>query len=185
MKPGRGDRARRNRRRPSAARCRPWPPRPAIFRGCWSARRPCCRGSDCRRSCRLRSGSGIACSFGCKLNSFSATCRFRARLTSRCSAPKISVVSASTGGAADFGQQVGAMAQRGVGGDAGEGIRSAAVQSEDDLRGGNFGPPLGGGLFDEAARSGGRAASTVPRVPPLVCSVMPARRSLFGAFWPR
>src|ERR1039458_3577389 len=31
-----------------------------------------------------------------KLNSFSATCRLRARRTNRCSAPKISVVSAST-----------------------------------------------------------------------------------------
>ena len=38
--------------------------------------------------------------------------------------------------AAELGQQVRAVAQRGIGGDAGERIRSAAIQAQDDLRSG-------------------------------------------------
>ena len=146
--------------RPSAARCRPWPPRPAIFPGCWSARLPCCRAWDCRRSCP-RSGSDIACSRATKPSSFSATCRLRARRTSRCSAPKISVVSASTGRAARAGQHVRADAQRRVGGDAGERIRAAAVQSQHDFRRGRLNALLGRGTARSARAISLRAASTV------------------------
>ena len=68
-----------------------------------------------------------------------------------------------------------AAAQRRVGGDAGERIRAAAVQTQHDPGSGRFDAPLGGGASRSSARSSRRAASTVARVPPLDCSVMPSQ----------
>ena len=67
-------------------------------------------------------------------SSFSATSRLRARFTSRCSAPKISGVSARTDVPPNLGQHVRAVAQGRIGGDAGKGIRSAAVEAQDEFR---------------------------------------------------
>ncbi len=54
------------------------------------------------------------------------------------------------GRAADLRQHVRADAQRRIGGDAGEGIRSAAVQSQHDFRSRNLRAFFGGHLFHES-----------------------------------
>ena len=117
-------------------------------------------------------------------SSFSATPRLRARRTSRCSAPKISVVSASTGAAADLGQHIGANAQRRIRRHARKRIRAAAIQAQHDLRSRRFGTPLRGRTLDQArdlsARGLHGAASSAAH-----CKVMPTRRSARGAFGPR
>ena len=86
----------------------------------------------------------------------------------QCSAPKISVVSASTAVAPISRQHVRADAQRRIGGDAGEGIGAAAVQSQDDLRSRHFDALFGGGLFHQRLRSRAARLRQRPRVPPLI-----------------
>ena len=114
-------------------------------------------------------------------SSFSATSRLRARLDQQMLGAEDLGGLGQHGGAADLGQQVRAVAEGGVGGDAGEGIRAAAIEAEDDL---------GSGASERAARrrpvrrsvrSRGARLRSVPVVPPLPCSVMPTRRLVRGA----
>ena len=153
------------------ARCRPWPPRPAISPGCCSGRRLCCRARDCRRSSR-RTAPDTLCTRGCSASTCSATARLRARRTSRCSAPKISGVSASTAvppAAASRSEQTPSA--------------GFAVMPENESEPPQFSPSTASTpavrravrppRVRSSARSRARAASTVPRVPPLDCSVMP------------
>src|SRR6478735_6747558 len=52
--------------------------------------------------------------------------------------------------AAEFGQEIRAVAQCRVGSDAGKGVRTAAVEAEDDLRRWDFGATFRRSLLDEA-----------------------------------
>jgi hypothetical protein len=108
----------------------------------------------------------------------------RARRTNRCSAPKISVVSAST-------------AEAPMAASISEHTPSAgfAVMPENESEPPQFSPSTmreaGTSTRSSAAPCSiirvisARAAATAPRVPPLDCSVMPTSRLLRGALGPR